>query len=138
VNDHDRVIVWDLARFRQVNALRVRSNITAAALAPAGDVLAVAFDRAVSWSEVDWSGSGLLEWHRDTVRAVAFGPGGRLLGSAGADGRVALWHTPGGTPVETFDWGLGPLGALSFAPDGMIAATAGDTGVIVVWDVEEG
>jgi WD40 repeat protein len=138
LDDRNRVSVWDLAPFRQVSALSVPGDITAVALTPAGDALAVAHGTAVTWWDVDASRSRLLEGHAGVVRGLAFSPVGPLLGSAGADGRVVLWHTAGGTPVGTFDWGLGPLGALAFAPDGMTAAAAGEAGVIVVWDVEEG
>src|SRR5262249_40432096 len=124
---------------RGVEAVRpVAAAVSALSIAPAGDTLAVAHGEAINWWNVERGRGRLLEGHAGEVRGLAFSPGGQLLGSAGLDGRVMLWHTSGWTPVSTFDWGLGPLRALAFSPDGMTAAAAGEAGRIVVWDVEEG
>src|SRR5262249_46649349 len=74
LNARARVSVWALAPFRQVATARLPADVTALALTPAGDVLAVAHGPEVGWWEVDRGRDGRLEGHTGRVRCVAFGP----------------------------------------------------------------
>jgi WD40 repeat protein len=70
------------------------------------------------------------------AEALAFGSGGKMLATAGADGRVRLWDA--GTEQETgapMTAGPAPAYALAFSPDGRTLATAGADGNIRLWDV---
>jgi WD40 repeat protein len=68
--------------------------------------------------------------------ALAFSPDGRVLATAGADGRVVFWDPSTGERAQVFEWGIGPLHALSFAPDGLTCAAGGANGRVVLWDVD--
>ncbi|WP_240135746.1 caspase, EACC1-associated type [Streptomyces sp. MUM 178J] len=74
------------------------------------------------------------------IQSVAFGPGGRTLAAAGADGSVHLWDTTGGHRPNS----LGPpltgsadtVMALAFSPDGRTLAAAGIDRVVRLWDLD--
>jgi WD40 repeat protein len=76
-----------------------------------------------------------LGTHEKPVRAVAYAPGGRLVGSAGDDAGIRLWDTTTlqcvGTLVEHTDsvWGL------DFSPDGQHLASASLDGTVMIWDL---
>lgn len=69
------------------------------------------------------------------VTDVAFSRDGRLLATAGENGRVAIWDAATGQRRAEYDWRIGKLFAVAFAPDGLRAAAGGKRD-IVVWDVE--
>ncbi|HEV3143883.1 MAG TPA: WD40 repeat domain-containing protein, partial [Gemmataceae bacterium] len=56
--------------------------------------------------------------------AVAFSPDGKLL-AAGSYGRVTIWNTSEGRPVQALTQILGAVNDLKFSPDGSLLAVAG-------------
>jgi eukaryotic-like serine/threonine-protein kinase len=76
--------------------------------------------------------------HGAAVTALAFGPGGRTLASAGGEGgSVRLWDPATGRALPfKADYG-GSVTGLAFSPDGSLLAAAGDD-VVKVWDVATG
>lgn len=74
--------------------------------------------------------------HREAVAAVAFGPDGHLLATAGADASIQLWRADG-TAIGTLVGHRGPIRALAFSADGRWLATAGEEAEIYLWQPPE-
>ncbi len=62
--------------------------------------------------------------HGDQVWALTFSPDGRLLASAGADGKVKLWEVVRGREIRALDGHTTRQQGLAFSPDGRLLATA--------------
>jgi WD40 repeat protein len=76
--------------------------------------------------------------HSNTVTALAFSPDGKLLASAGHDGRVILWDLKTKLPVQTWKPSRVAFNAVAFRPDGKKVAFAGRTGTVYVGDTSNG
>ncbi len=68
---------------------------------------------------------------------VAVSPDGRLLATAGVDGRGLLWGAEDGRLVRSFPHGA-PLTAIAFDASGGRLATAGEDGTARVWNTATG
>ena len=81
--------------------------------------------------------------HAGLVSAIAFSPDGRLLATAGLDGRVRLWDLSTTTPseVRSFPRPDTEFQSLAFAPHDrylMVGGTARGTAGVWRWDWEDG
>ena len=80
-----------------------------------------------------------------TSSVLAFSPGGELLATGGADGRIWLWRVNDGKLLKTYskhgynetDYTSSVL-ALAFFPDGRHIASYGSDETIRIWPVEDG
>lgn len=85
--------------------------------------------------------STTLPVHPGGVSAVAFGAGGRLLATAGADGLIVIWDAaPDGGLRERARLGgaSGAAYALAFSPDGRLLAAGGEDRTVRLWAVGSG
>jgi len=73
------------------------------------------------------------------VYAVTFGPDGRVLAAADANGRVYLWDVASSQLSGTLgDPGSPGLLGVDFCPDGKLLAAADDNGRVHLWDLVSG
>jgi WD40 repeat protein len=140
-----RVILWgarSMSRLRTLATLPAR--VTSLRYAPDGTSLAVvrASDAqqgpdtiAILDAETGQERS-TLHGHRGGITALAYGPGGAWLASAGADGFIRVWD------VRTRDERLAikhvECRDIAFSPDGRFLASAHDGGDVVLWDAVSG
>jgi WD40 repeat protein len=79
--------------------------------------------------------AGIFAGHRLGVNSVALSPDGRILATAGADGKVILWDVARRTLLGQPLSGQGAaVWSVAFSPDGRILATA-SADKVILWDV---
>jgi WD40 repeat protein/serine/threonine protein kinase len=76
--------------------------------------------------------------HGGEVHALAFGPEGRRLATACADGTARLWDISTGSHLSPPLRHEGPVRTVAFSPNGKSIATAGVDGLIWRWDAVSG
>src|SRR5436853_17415 len=76
-----------------------------------------------------------LKGHKGWVGGLAFGPDGKTLATASADGTVKLWDPAGGDLRDSLDLRAGEVRSLAFAPDGRTLAAGTRYGSVSVWSV---
>jgi len=127
---------------RRIEPLRDRDQppvITAMAMDPLGQVLAVAGDDCSIrlLNVADLSERERLMGHRDLVRTLAFRPDGQVLASAGNDGRLTLWDRAQNWTIARQIDQLPTLFSVRFSPDGkQLAAVGFDTQLMLFDDSE--
>jgi WD40 repeat protein len=65
---------------------------------------------------------------------VAFSPAGRLLATAGYDGKARLWDPATGDCLHTLTGHTGPVFGVAFRLDGRLLATAGRDKTARLWN----
>jgi WD40 repeat protein/tRNA A-37 threonylcarbamoyl transferase component Bud32 len=82
-------------------------------------------------TQSDLVGLAIPDEHFGPVHGVAYAPDGKVMGSAGADGRVVVYDAGSGQVLDR--WQLpGPVHALGFAGDGRHLATANANGTVYI------
>jgi WD40 repeat protein len=82
-----------------------------------------------------WTLSRTVLGTRDNaVLAVAFQPGGELLGMVSGNGSVQLWDHTTGELVRELSGHTGDVSDLAFNADGSRLATVGRDGQVILWD----
>jgi WD40 repeat protein len=72
------------------------------------------------------------------IHSVAFAPGGKLVASAGRDGRVVVWDIEAGRLRHRLEAHRGEALALAIAPGGGTLASGGEDRAIRLWDLASG
>lgn len=143
-NGHGTVRVWDVTTRRPTGPPIASYHITTGlALSPDGEVLAVAGSGVQLWQAATGQrlGTTLPTAGNGRYRSVAFGPGGTLLATLGADGTARIWNVTSQQqvgPAMTVDRPGAAGGAVAFSPDGKTLATAGASGQVRLWSVATG
>ncbi len=114
-------------------------TVPCVALSPDGRCLAVARGNEVSLETPPENGQPPRPARAalPPLRAVAFGPGGRLAG-AGTDGKVRVWDGLGGRVSVTLDSPDTESENVAFSRDGRWVATANRDATVGVWEAETG
>jgi WD40 repeat protein len=73
--------------------------------------------------------------HRKSVQALSWSPDGKLLATAGADGKAVLWSRQSLECLSELYGHVGGIASVAFSPDGRTLATAGDDRIIRLWDI---
>jgi WD40 repeat protein/DNA-binding SARP family transcriptional activator len=140
--DADGTVVRDAeeALHRAVMAHRLLDRLPyggrALALAPDDTWVAIAGTdgRIVLWA-ADGSVRAELEIADEPLEAVAVGPAGDRLATAGRMSGVRLHTTDGARAVLGVPSGAGPATGLAFSPDGRRLAASGTGGEVSIWDL---
>jgi WD40 repeat protein len=78
--------------------------------------------------------------HDSWVRAIGFSPDGKLLYTAGYDGRLVFWPAAADKPqpIQVIDAHHGWVRALAVSPDGKQVATCGNDQLVKLWNTANG
>jgi WD40 repeat protein/tRNA A-37 threonylcarbamoyl transferase component Bud32 len=76
--------------------------------------------------------------HLAPLNAVAVGPDGRTLASAGEDRVIKVWDLADGRVLHSLAAHAGAVWGLAFSPDGTLLASGSRDGTIALWDVGSG
>src|SRR5262249_43415575 len=76
--------------------------------------------------------------HTGPTVAVAFGPDGRLLATAGRERTARLWDPAPGSCLRPLIGHTGWVNDVAFSPDGRLLATASRDGTARLWDPATG
>ncbi|EWM18512.1 serine/threonine protein kinase [Kutzneria sp. 744] len=79
-----------------------------------------------------------LRGHQQDVAAVAFGPGGKLLATAGFDRHALLWDLSNmdhPRQLASIEASKDTIDAVAVSPDGRLLATGGRDRVVRLWDL---
>lgn len=78
-------------------------------------------------------GRGMGDW----VSAISFSGDGRLIATAGADGRARVWDVETGRVIRIWSDDK-PARAVALSPDGQVAAVGGDDMIVRLYDIATG
>ncbi|MCB9170142.1 MAG: WD40 repeat domain-containing protein [Flavobacteriales bacterium] len=132
--------LWQLAndQLQLVRAIPLTgSKLRALALAPQGDLMAVACgDGTVRVLETDLLNElHTIQAHDKGSTALTWHPGKPVLLSGGKDGHVRAWHQHEGfRSVHAWPAHQGTIYAIAFAPDRDLFATASRDRQVKLWD----
>ncbi|HYX42116.1 MAG TPA: WD40 repeat domain-containing protein, partial [Pyrinomonadaceae bacterium] len=122
-------------------------SVGASALAPAGQMLAVADvnKRTIRlWDLQQRKLARTLAGHTSVITSLAFSPDGQQLASASWDKTIKLWDTRTGQLLRTLEGHTSSVTALAFSPDGK-TLVSGSADYLVdrdhsikLWDVQSG
>jgi WD40 repeat protein len=136
--------VWDALEGKHLLDLK-GASMPQAVLSPDGTRLVgyyPSFDpghlEAVLWDAATGRRTGTLKGHEKEITAAAFGPDGRVVATASADGTARLWEAETGRPLLVLRGHTGPVRGLAFSLDGHRSVTASDDRTARIWDALTG
>jgi WD40 repeat protein len=121
-----KVVLWDVSAAKQKTNCKDIYYPEAIALSPDGATLAYSSGKNIKLAD---TASGKekadLEWHKDTVWALAFSPDGMILASGSLDETIMLWDAVTGKLKTTWKK-TGKIQFLAFGGNGKTLAAATD------------
>src|SRR5262249_47589801 len=72
----------------------------------------------------------------NSVRSVAFAPGGKVIAGSSEDGSIRFWDVATGTILAQAEGHRGGVGTIAFSSDGQTLVSAGNDTTTLVWDVK--
>jgi WD40 repeat protein/tRNA A-37 threonylcarbamoyl transferase component Bud32 len=137
---------WDAETGKLRKAFDFEWKPWSLAASPDGHTLAVGGADSVVRIVDSETGAELrrLVGHVNPVRAVAFGPTGRLLASGDGDvgrddaGEVKVWDVNTGRALHTFRGHTDPIFRLAFSPNNTRLASASQDHTVKIWELSSG
>jgi WD40 repeat protein len=120
--------LWDATLDQEFETLRIQSIQPA----PAGPRP----DATIAGTPIDVT--GLADFMRLGIAALAYSPDGRNFATAGADGAVRLWDATTGLEARALRGLGGELNSVVYSPDGRTLACGGSGQTVKIWDVASG
>ncbi|MCI0457434.1 MAG: sigma-70 family RNA polymerase sigma factor [Gemmataceae bacterium] len=138
----DGVVVWDLARAKEILRLKVdlQTEVSALDFSPDGKLLATGGNAQPPrlWEVATGNELRRLEGHLGPAPCIVFSPDGKTLATGSADQTVRLWDARSGKQTRLLTGHRQKVVALAFAPDGKLLATAADDATVRLWNPATG
>jgi len=87
-----------------------------------------------TWNTTTWQEIAVLTEHRNSIRAFALSPNGRIFASASSHS-VQFWNLENGRPISLPLQHASDVGCMSFSTDGKLLATGCWDNAAYTWDV---
>lgn len=139
------VFLWDAKSWQPIQKTKLKNWIKSLAFFPDHQKMVIGsaiMDNSGSqiggevsvWDVSRQSFSTLLRT-TDIVWAVAVSPNGKLIASAGKDGKIRIWDAQSEKLKETLSGHDKLVSRLAFSPDGTLLASCGGDKTIKLWEV---
>ena len=126
----DMIVFWNIRSVMQtaeVTRLKIAAPVTAFALAPKSDMLAVAGQDGVVrfWNLASGAGSGEMKASENALRSIIYSPDSSKIVTGDDSGRIAVWNAASKQRVGIGQGHSWPVTALAVSPDnGMLVSGA--------------